>query len=177
MLDACIECKDIQRAIDYFQQPELNGLADVISINTMMKGYIAAGQESAAKQLLSEMPQKGLSATRTSYHGLLNARVNARDFIAAWKLVSQMQAAGISPNAVTCSILLKGKLSSLSDVSKVLALIDAMEEPMDEVLFLSVVESCIRTNRLDLLSKQTEKFMSQGASAGLTAPTYGSMIK
>merc|ERR1719453_514934 len=88
-----------------------------------------------------------------------------------------MQSLGISPNAVTCSILLKGKMSSLSDVQRVLALIDVMDQPMDEVLFLSVVESCIRTGRLDLLSKQTEKFWAQGASSNLTAPTYGSMIK
>merc|ERR1719356_1046869 len=88
-----------------------------------------------------------------------------------------MQAASIRPNPVTCSILLKGRLHSLADVSRTLALIDEMEQPMDEVLFLSVVESCIRTGRLDLLSKQTEKFMNQGASSALTAPTYGSMIK
>lgn len=177
ILDACIECKDMNKALEYFNQPELQGVADVISYNTMMKGYIANGQEASAKKLLGEIPQKGLSATRTSYHGLLNARVNARDFNAAWKIVSEMQAAGISPNAVTCSILLKGKMSSLSDVSRVLALIDTMDQPMDEVLFLSVVEACIRTGRLDVLSKQTEKFLKQGASANLTAPTYGSMIK
>merc|ERR1719217_464377 len=142
-----------------------------------MKGYIASGQEPAAKRLLGEFSQKGLSPTRATFHGLLNARVNARDFNAAWKLVSEMQAAGISPNAVTCSILLKGKMSSLSDVSRVLALIDAMDQPMDEVLFLSVVEACIRTGRLDLLSRQTEKFLKQGNSSTLTAPTYGSMIQ
>merc|ERR1719487_2454704 len=153
------------------------GLTDVISYNTMMKGYIANGQEAEANKLLAEISEKGLSATRTSYHGLLNARINAKDFSAAWKLVSQMQASGISPNAVTCSILLKGKMSSSSDVSRVLQLIDSMDQPMDEVLFLSVVEACIRTGRLDVLSKQTEKFMKQGASASLTAPTYGSMIK
>jgi pentatricopeptide repeat protein len=143
----------------------------------MMKGYIASGQEDAAKEVLDELSQTGLSATRTSFHGLLNARVNAKDFSGAWKLVSDMQRAGICPNAVTCSILLKEKMSSLADVSRVLALIDAMDQPMDEVLFLSVVEACIRTGRLDLLSKQTEKFMRQGAAASLTAPTYGSMIK
>jgi pentatricopeptide repeat protein len=176
MLDACIECKELEKAIEYFRQPELQAVADVISYNTMMKGYIANGQEPAAKHLLTELAEKGLTATRTSFHGLLNARVNARDFNSAWKLVSEMQAAGISPNAVTCSILLKGKLGSLSDVSRVLALIDAMDQPMDDVLFLSVVESCIRTGRLDLLSKQTEKFMKQGGSS-LAAPTYGSMIK
>jgi len=177
ILDACIECKDIAKAIDYFKQPELNGVADVVSYNTMMKGYIANGQEAQAKQLLAQLSQKGLSATRASFHSLLNARVNARDFSAAWKLVSEMQASGVTPNAITCSILLKGRVSSLSDVSRVLAIIDVMEEPMDEVLFLSVVEACIRTGRLDLLSKQMEKFLSQSASSSLTAPTYGSMIK
>jgi len=173
MLDACIECKELEKAIEYFDQTRTNGLADVISYNTMMKGYIANGQEGDAKKLLSELSHKGLTATRTSYHGLLNARVNARDFPAAWKLVADMQADGISPNAVTCSILLKGKLSSLADVARVLALIDAMDQPMDEVLFLSVVEACIRTGRLDLLSRQTEKFLNQGASASLTAQHTG----
>jgi len=175
VLDACVECKDMEKAIEYFKQAE--PVADVISYNTMMKGYIATGQEPMAKKMLADISSKGLSATRTSFHGLLNARINARDFNSAWKLVSDMQTAGITPNAVTCSILLKGKMSSIADVSRVLSLIDAMDQPMDEVLFLSVVESCIRTGRLDLLSKQTEKFLQQGGSASLTAPTYGSMIK
>jgi pentatricopeptide repeat protein len=143
----------------------------------MMKGFIANGQDAAARQLFSELSERGLSANRSSYHGLLNARVNAKDFNGAWKLVAGMQAAGISPNAVTCSILLKGKLCSNSDVARVLALVDSMDQPMDEVLFLAVVEACIRTGRLDLLSRQTEKFMQQEASATLTAATYGSMIK
>merc|ERR1740130_116176 len=167
----------MKMAEEFFHQAKNLSVADALIYNTMMKGYIADGQEVAAKKLLQGISQKGLTATRTSFHGLLNARVNARDFVVAWKLVGEMQSSGISPNAVTCSILLKGKMTALSDVTRVLSLIDAMEQPMDEVLFLSVVEACIRTGRLDLLSKQTEKFMKQGASATLTAPTYGSMIK
>jgi len=177
MLDACVECKDIRTALEQFTAAKKLGLADVVSYNTMMKGYIACGQESAAKTLLAELSNQGMAATRSSFHGLLNARVNARDLRGAWRLVEEMQASGINPNAVTCSILLKGKLSSLADVSRVLALIDSMDQPMDEVLFLSVVEACIRTGRLDLLSRQTEKFLSQGSAVSLTAPTFGSMIK
>jgi len=177
MLDACIECKDVEKGIEYFNQARDQNLADVISYNTMMKGYIANGQEMAAKKLLAELSHKGLIATRASYHLLLNARVNAKDFAAAWKLVADMQASEITPNAVTCSILLKGKMSSPSELARVIALIDSMDQPMDEVLFLSVVEACIRTRRLDLLSRQSEKFLRQSASASLTAPTYGSMIK
>lgn len=177
MLDACIECRDMEKAFGYFDRARASDLADVVSYNTVMKGCIASGKEAVAKRLLIEISQKGLTPTRASFHGLLNARVNAKDFTAAWRLVSDMQASGIAPNAVTCSILLKGKLNSPQEVSRVLALIDAMEDPMDEVLFLSVVEACIRTGRLDSLSRQMTKFMKQSAAATLTAPTYGSMIK
>merc|ERR1719469_97325 len=56
-------------------------------------------------------------------------------------------------------------------------LIDAMETPLDEVLFASVAEACIRTGRLDVLSERTREYSEKGALHGLTAPTYGSMIK
>lgn len=175
MLDACIECADLDKAIQVFSEIRSHELADVISYNTMMKGYISNGQEAEAKRLLAELSEQGLSATRSSYHGILNARVNARDFRGAWQIVAEMQASGTSPNAVTCSILLKG--SSLHDIPRVLALIDAMDQPMDEVLFVSLVDGCIRTGRLDMLTRHTESFMKQDASSALTAATYGTMIK
>merc|ERR1719359_2014472 len=164
-------------AQEYFVQAKKLGVADASVYNTMMKGFIANGQEQFAKTLLTELSDKGMAATRSSFHGLLNARVNARDMKGAWKLVEDMQGAGIHPNAVTCSILMKGRLNSLADVSRVLALIDAMEQPMDEVLFLSVVEACIRTGRLDLLTRQFDKFTKQCPTVCLSAPTFGTMIK
>merc|ERR1719482_2132184 len=42
---------------------------------------------------------------------------------------------------------------------------------MDEVLFASVIEACVRVGQLDLLSSKLQQY------AGLGAPTYGSMIK
>jgi pentatricopeptide repeat protein len=116
-------------------------LADAISYNKMMKGHLSQGQEAAARQLLDELTDKGIANT-TSYHGLLNARVNAGDLRGAWKIISEMQINGISPNAVTCAILLKARLQSVEEVSRVLALVDAMAEPMDEVLFMAVAEAC-----------------------------------
>jgi pentatricopeptide repeat protein len=141
----------------------------------MMKGYLSQGQEAAAARLLQEMVQKGI-ANATSFHGPLNARANAGDLRGAWKLVSEMQSNGMSPNAVTCAILLKGTQQSVQEVSRVLVLIDATAEAMDEVLFMAVAEACVRINRLDMLNKQLERFQRQ-ASAGLSAETYGSLIK
>merc|ERR1719355_238669 len=48
---------------------------------------------------------------------------------------------------------------------------------MDEVLFSSAAESCIRIGRLDQLSKLLSHLHKAGASLALTAPCYGSMIK
>ena len=48
---------------------------------------------------------------------------------------------------------------------------------MVEVLFASVIEACVRVGQLDLLSSKLQQYASFGGLAGLTAPTYGSMIK
>ena len=46
-----------------------------------------------------------------------------------------------------------------------------------EVLFASVIEACVRIGQLDLLSAKLQQYAAKGGLAGLTAPTYGSMIK
>merc|ERR1719197_1506253 len=48
---------------------------------------------------------------------------------------------------------------------------------MDEVLFSSAAEACIRIGRLDQLSALLQKLKDQGVPLALTAPCYGSMIK
>jgi len=176
VMDACVECGDLEKAIEYFGEVSSSGLADVISYNTLMKGYLSKGQIKDAEQLFADMPAKGLSPTLASFHGLLNFHATAGNRTGAWKVVEQMNAASVSPTSVTCSILLKGKLDSAADINKVLSLVDTIE-PMDEVLFHHVADSCIRTNQLHLLSMYHSKLSSQGKSCALSAPTYGSMIK
>merc|ERR1719213_698971 len=90
-----------------------------------------------------------------------------------------MKGADVKPNTVTCSILLKAltENSHAADVARTMELLGQTEEPMDEVLFSSVIEACIRTRRLDLLSDMMRKYAQQGGLLALTAPTYGSMIK
>merc|ERR1719388_92054 len=99
--------------------------------------------------------------------------------VGMWKLVEDMKTAGAAPNAVTCSILLKALTdhSHAADVQSTMDVLQEMDEPMDEVLFSSVIEACIRIHRLDLLSEMMRKYAQQGGLLALTAPTYGSMIK
>lgn len=178
-LEACVLCNDLQMALQYFQEAKELGFADTVTYNTVMKGQLAVGDSRAAHRLLEEMNERGLSASLVTYHKLLNAKVQASDVRAAWCLVEDMQAASLVPNAVTYSILLKAFVgpSHANDLARAMKLIDVMETSMDEVLFASVAEACIRTGRLDVLSERTQQYKIRGGLQGLTAPTYGSMIK
>merc|ERR1719214_140255 len=125
------------------------------------------------------MVQRGLPANKVTYNELLNAKVASKDRRGMWKVIEDMKAANCTPNAVTCSILLKAltEHSHAQDVAETMELLMDMDEPMDEVLFSSVIEACIRIRRLDLLSEMMRKYAKQGGLLALTAPTYGSMIK
>jgi len=176
ILEASVQCGDMKAALHYFSMAKQDGQADVVSYNTVMKGHLADGKMNAALQLLKEMSDSNMPASLVTYHGILNARVQMGDARGAWALVEQMKASGLVPNAVTCSILLKAMTTRghAADVSRVVQLMDSMNTAVDEVLFASMAEACIRTGRLDLLSERTRM---SGAGLGLSAPTYGSMIK
>eukprot|EP00746_Dinoflagellata_sp_MGD_P157463 gnl/MRDRNA2_/MRDRNA2_86210_c1_seq8.p1 gnl/MRDRNA2_/MRDRNA2_86210_c1~~gnl/MRDRNA2_/MRDRNA2_86210_c1_seq8.p1 ORF type:complete len:1095 (+),score=264.11 gnl/MRDRNA2_/MRDRNA2_86210_c1_seq8:201-3287(+) len=179
LLDACVQCGDMKGAEEYFGQMKQLSCADVVSYNTLLKSYLHQHRSEDAQRLLQEMAERDLPANRVTYNELLNAKVASKDRRGMWKLVENMKAANVTPNAVTCSILLKAltEHSHAQDVADTMELLKQMDEPMDEVLFSSVIEACIRTRRLDLLSEMMRKYANQGGLLALTAPTYGSMIK
>eukprot|EP00439_Symbiodinium_sp_Y106_P023694 s5439_g2.t3 len=158
------------------------GFVDVVSYNTVLKGYLASGRLGEARSLVQErvakrggtswhvgvrgkhgageeMTSRGLAANKVTYNELLNAKVAARDRAGMWSIVDQMLQAGLKANLITCSILLKSltQHSAETDLARVLSLIDS--EPIDEVLFSSIIEACIRIKR------------------NISAPIYGAMIK
>jgi len=179
LLDACVQCGDVSSALRYFKEMEDLDLLDVVSHNTLIRGHLRMGDIKAADTVISEMAERGLVANRITYHGLLNARAESQDAVGAFEVIDRMQSQGFAPNAVTCSILLKvlSANSRSADVMRAMAVVDKVEKQMDEVLFASVVEACVRTGRLDLLSERTRKYDARSCVLKLTAPIYGSMIK
>merc|ERR1719326_1827534 len=96
-----------------------------------------------------------------------------------WEIVNEMKAADVKPNQVTCSILLKNLHASSSqpDILRTMELINAMEEPMDEVLLSSVVEACVRVGKPDLLTSKLAQLKGKNAIDISGAHTFGSLIK
>jgi len=179
LVDACVQVGNMAVALRVFQEMKGNGLADVVSYNTVMKGHANKGEVTAARMLLEEMAAMGLTASCITYHAVLHALVQHGDRQGMWQWVENMQTAGHTANVVTCSILLKMITSPAhaSDLRRILRLIDHAVEPSDEVLFGALAEACIRVGNLDLLSERTKAFALHGGLGKIYAPTYGTMIK
>merc|ERR1719261_2205057 len=179
LLDSCVQCGKVHVALQHFKEMQDLGLVDVVSYNTLLKAYLKQGQILKARKLLGEMAESDIKANEVTYNEMLNALVNVKDRHEMWALVREMNSMGMRPNSVTCSIILKSLTahSAPDDVRQAMALIDNLQEDMDEVLFASVIEACVRVGQLDLLSSKLQQYASFGGLAGLTAPTYGSMIK
>merc|ERR1719160_925189 len=179
LLDSCVQCGKVHVALQHFKEMQDLGLVDVVSYNTLLKAYLKQGQIVKARKLLGEMAESNIQANQVTYNEMLNALVTVKDRKEMWALVREMNAMGMRPNSVTCSIILKSLTSHSApdDVRQAMALIDNLHEDMDEVLFASVIEACVRVGQLDLLSSKLQQYAGLGGLAGLTAPTYGSMIK
>merc|ERR1719482_1371430 len=179
LLDSCVQCGKVNVALQHFKEMKDLGMVDVVSYNTLLKAYLKQGQVVKARKLLTEMSECGIQANQVTYNEMLNALVAVKDRHEMWGLVREMNAIGMRPNSVTCSIILKSLTahSAPDDVRQAMALIDNLHEDMDEVLFASVIEACVRVGQLDLLSSKLQQYAAKGGLAGLSAPTYGSMIK
>jgi pentatricopeptide repeat protein len=178
-LDACVQCGDLQAAVSHFQEMKRLDILGMVGYNIMLKAYLAKGCTEQAHALAKEMEAAGFQPNKITYNELLHARVVAKDRRGMWNLVEEMHHAGVRANSVTCSILLKSltQHSHPEDVERVVNLIGEIEEPIDEVLFSSVIEACMRIQQLDLLSDLMRRYRNKGGFVNLTAPTYGSMIK
>jgi pentatricopeptide repeat protein len=179
LLDALVHCGDLDGALKHFEEMKRLKFADVVGYNTLLKGYLGSGRPDDARALVQEMADSGLEANKVTYNELLHSKVMNRDREGIWAVIEQMHMAGVRVNSVTCSILLKSLTvqSEFEDVKRVTDLIDEVEEAIDEVLFASVIEACIRIGHLDLLSDLMRRYKQKGGLFNLAAPTYGSMIK
>lgn len=179
-LDACVQSGDVDASLNLFEEMKTLCYVDVVSYNTLLKAYLSAGRLAEARALVQEMDSAGLAANKVTYNELLNAKVAAKDRQGMWEIVNEMQRAGLKVNLITCSILLKSLTpnSGESDLPRIMKHIDSVEEPIDDILFSSIIEACIRIKHLDILSDFLARYRSKANNfAGLSAFSYGAMIK
>eukprot|EP00448_Togula_jolla_P010851 CAMPEP_0170608328 /NCGR_PEP_ID=MMETSP0224-20130122/21527_1 /TAXON_ID=285029 /ORGANISM="Togula jolla, Strain CCCM 725" /LENGTH=1097 /DNA_ID=CAMNT_0010933549 /DNA_START=67 /DNA_END=3357 /DNA_ORIENTATION=+ len=182
VIDACVECRDLETAEEWMKVTKEAGVADVVSYNTMIKAHLHQGNFSKARALMRQMQDEGLQPNRVTFNELINAMVvKGRSYEVAeiWNIVQEMRAAGVAPNQVTCSILLKNlqATSGNKEIRETLSLIKAIEEPMDEVLLSSVVEACVRIGKPEILADMLKQLRNSQSISITGSHTFGSLIK
>jgi len=107
LLDALVQCEDMEGALAHFEEMKSLGFVDVVGFNTLLKAHLNQGGTEAARALVREMSVHGLQANTVTYNQLLHATVVAKDHKGTWGVVDEMRAAGIKASSISCSILLK----------------------------------------------------------------------
>jgi len=180
LLEACNACRNVRAAEGVMEEAISAGLADVVTYNTMVKAYLQCGDLVSLRATIEEMRSQGgdLAPNCVTFNEIIGAtiRMNSEG---VWALINEMRSCGVSPNKFTCAILLKSiqPNSRSSDVERTLAVVDALEDTMDEVLLSSVCEACIRAGRFDLLSRQLERQRGAERVHIRSSHTYGSIIR
>jgi pentatricopeptide repeat protein len=152
LLDACVSCHDYQAAEDVAAKATSAGKADIVTFNTLAKSRIKARQSSPGSPTVSSV-------------------------------LDLMRTQGLKPNHVTCSILLKSLQKGVSghEVEKVMHAVGCVEQDSssetDDVLLSSVVEGCLRVDRVDLLLPWLSKWQNARHLPIKRAYTYGSIIR
>ena len=77
------------------------GSLDVVSYNTLLKGYLSCNLMSDARALVQEMVERGFSLNKVTYNELLNAKVAARDRGGMWSIVEEMLNGGLKVRDIT----------------------------------------------------------------------------
>merc|ERR1719410_505159 len=180
LLDTCIACKDIKAAEEVMANVIDSGMADVATYNTIIKMHLQNGDTKRLRATIETMRADGggLAPNCVTFNELIDATIRTNSE-GVWALLDEMKSCGLQPNHVTCSILLKSiqRSSRARDVERTLAVVDAMDDSMDEVLLSSVCEACIRVGRADLLAKQIARQRTSRRVNVRGAHTFGSIIR
>eukprot|EP00746_Dinoflagellata_sp_MGD_P073993 gnl/MRDRNA2_/MRDRNA2_29951_c0_seq1.p1 gnl/MRDRNA2_/MRDRNA2_29951_c0~~gnl/MRDRNA2_/MRDRNA2_29951_c0_seq1.p1 ORF type:complete len:909 (+),score=221.53 gnl/MRDRNA2_/MRDRNA2_29951_c0_seq1:114-2840(+) len=184
LLDSFIHAGHKTHAVELFEQMKIKKDVDTVTYNIVLRSWLSDGKDIAeVKALLREMNGFGLNANAVTFNELLGNRAKAGDRVGMWGIISKMcQEGGIGVNKVSLTILLKSldESTSFEEVKRVAALLERLEESVDEVLRAAAAEACVRLKDAGRIHEVMERLIENGgceARPGMSAATYGGLIK
>lgn len=131
---------------------EFSRIVDVISYNTVLKGFAQQKDADGAIDLLNEMSLAGVKPTAITFNTIMDAAVRSSRVADAWRVLARMRDAGLSPDKFTCTTLLKGLQdgTTSAQLSVILDFLQHVTAECDPSLCSSLVRSVIEaTLRFD----------------------------
>jgi pentatricopeptide repeat protein len=141
---SCVAGKHLDLAEEMLRMFKGNaGIVDVITYNTLMKGYVQAGRIREAFDVLKDMETSGSPPSVVTYGTLLDACINVDDMDGASSVFQMIQKSGCEMNNVLCTTLIKGfaKKGQLAKAINVYrSMLEQGVEP-DRVMYSTLVKA------------------------------------
>eukprot|EP00916_Digyalum_oweni_P002514 GHVL01004617.1.p1 GENE.GHVL01004617.1~~GHVL01004617.1.p1 ORF type:complete len:839 (+),score=78.88 GHVL01004617.1:104-2620(+) len=195
VLATCVNAGQLQVASDLINEViEKKEMLDIITFNTLIKGYALQGKYKEAYATLVRARDLGILPNDITYNSCMDAAIRASMVTEAWCLLDEMENVGIEADKYTCSILIKGlhqngvkkrheerenlmkramRLMAKLGKSSVKSLRESAK--LHEVLFNSMLDACVALKDLGRLREVFQMMKDQGVQP--TAVTYGTLIK
>jgi len=179
-IDACVTNGRVDLARTLLSEVSGKGLANLVSYNTLMKGYGAQGDFASARRVLREIEAAGATPDSASFNCLMGSLVSAGRLVEAREVLEEMDRKAVPVDHYTILIMMKAakKARSPSDAARALAVLDrahGVDLCGDEVLFNTVLDACIQRQDSQRLGKVLKVFGSSCMRP--TVNSYGLLIK
>lgn len=163
-VQACVAAGKVDEANALLEQSD-SGTVDVITHNTIMKGYAKARRIEDCFKLLQDMRSKGISCSQVTYGILLDCCINENQVDRAMKIVNDMTEAGCQMNTVLCTTLIKG-LARAGDLQKAMKMYKLMRTDRgmspDLITFSILIKANCDSGGLEDALKLLEDMLSLG---------------
>jgi pentatricopeptide repeat protein len=151
VLDACVKCGHLDRAMQIFQEMRCAGLhKNTVLYATLIKGLAKTRDLVSAVTLYQEMRFENVPCNLVTFNSLMDVCVRCGDLQTAALFLQDMMHMGIEPDLITFSTLIKG-YSQTGEVHKALALRNELKTRglrCDEIMFNSLIDGCAKASNL-----------------------------
>lgn len=133
--------------------PGAGKTVDIVSYNTLIKGYAQHGDAESAVKAIDRLCKRGLTPNAITFNTAMDGAVRGCRFEDAWLLLEKMNGAGLRGDKFSCSILVKGLGKCMKDntpgrvmcerISSALALLGQVDSQLDNSLRSSLYHSVL----------------------------------
>lgn len=153
ILDVLVSLGLVNKVNEFYvkMKSEMKLVPDLITFNTLIKGCCRIKDFDNAMRYFREMKSYGLKPSRITYNSLMDLAVKTEKLKNALLLLEQMQTDSILADSYTYSIILNGlkinesKLPLVKSIlNKIKEIIENREIRLDEILFNSTLDVCLK---------------------------------
>jgi pentatricopeptide repeat protein len=111
------------------EEPGLS-VADAVSYNILLKGYVQAGESEKVIRLLDLMFTRQVKANLITFNTAMDGMMRSHNFDKAWDIFFRMKSKehGISPDACTCTVLMKSIVLTKTPAERIGNMLDVLSE-------------------------------------------------